>query len=375
MTVFKGISNVTQCEMIVIGDSAPGAVDFSLKGIHYLKVGRTVSKKDTAQIKKFIESRNVTTVHCIHDYAVCYLRDVCRIYKIPLVTTKCGGPRPGFHYYPRISPEIVFSPADKSYFENRALFFRRPVPRLIPNRVLEEPGKFDSRGLAELPVSSEDHSLKILRVARICEAYKESFMQTLALAKALRLLGIAVSVYLVGILQDRNVYGRIEKQLTENDHLLTDDTYTRTGARHIGKVDVVVGTGRSVMEACAQRKIVLCTVSDCTYPVLLTKDNFQYFYAENFSPRVKKLPEWNGEKPVECLAELINNTNAMAHYPEQMRNIYDQYFNFASVTGEYLDIYTGAESDFGSLLMRIDSILHKNITRIKLLGRQILHQH
>jgi hypothetical protein len=371
-TIFREIQKHRKAVLIVIGDLKPAAVDTSAEGIRFLPSGRTIRCGDITKLTDFIKENDIYVLHSFDTYAFLFCRLAAHFSTIRIVTTKCGGPPPIFHYYPGICPDTVFSPEDQIYFQRRARWFKVDSPVLIPNRVSDLNEADSPPDLKNLPAPANPNSIKIMRIARIYRAYEKSIFQTIALAEALRTNGIVVVLYIVGYIQDENIYKRIKQAMTPTDFLLSDDCYTRSASRHLKAVDITVATGRGVMEASISGNIVLCSVNDSIYPYLLDASNATHFFQYNFSSRAPK-PDISEQLNLENILNLLMDNRRKEWHHRTMQTIHDRYFKISTAVPTYLELYETRRQAPLPLIDTLDLWVHRTMSVAKLGLRKLQH--
>lgn len=371
-SVFQGIQTHVDSVLIVIGDHQPAAIDFSLTGTTFIRVSRRITQRDVKKLNIFLLNNKINVLHSFDTYAFLLSRLAKRLGGVRTILTKCGGPRPIFHYYPGFCPDTVFSPEDQAYFTRRARWFKVQPPVLLPNRVGMLPTTRQATDSQDLPPCVHSNAKKIIRIARICRAYEQSIFQTIALAASLRAKGIRVALYIVGYIQDPAVFNRVKKAMTTSDFLLTDVRYTRNASRHIDGVDLVVASGRGVMEASVLKKIILCSVKDANHPYLLDASTFSHFFQYNFSSRAGK-PDIPESRNLKDIVTLLTNETGKELYCRSMRAIHDQYFNISTAIPSYLMLYKEGRVQRESWLSTLDTLIHWLISTIKLGMRKLQH--
>jgi hypothetical protein len=365
LSIFLEIQSHRKSCMVVIGDHKPSAIDFTHPGIYFIRVSRWIKHQDITKLLHFAQKTHITILHSFDTYAFLFCRLVGSSSGIRVVSTKCGGPNPILHYYPGICPDTVFSPEDQAYFSHRASMFKVTPPVLIPNRVREPNKNVLSPEFKKLPIPSNPKSIKITRIARICRAYEQSIFQTIALTEALRSRGLKVTLYIIGYIQDENVYKRVQKAIRPSDFLLTHEEYTRCASRHLEDVDVVVASGRGVMEASVSGKIILCSAKNAVHPYLLDVASFPNFFQYNFSSRAAK-PDISENRNLGNLVKLLSDKNEIARYRCNMEKINDRYFKISKAIPAYQELYDNCRADRQSLLYLVDLWIHRIVSVVKL---------
>lgn len=227
------------------------------------------------KLKEFSKKQSVDAILCF-DKKCYYL--CSKIYGIPVILFKCGGPNPGPEY-PYAKNNVLYSKENLEWFyvhrkESKLLF--------LPNRVSEkhfEPGSLEKIINAESKV--------LLRVCRIDGSYDWTIEQGAHLARCLS--------------QKERIQYVVIGQPSSNDHLrkvrnnilsifsetvfLTEDCYTSLASSYIPSVDYVLATGRGFMEAAMLGKKLFCPVKEASLPVPIVKETFERSFEKNFSGR------------------------------------------------------------------------------------------
>jgi len=372
LTVFNEIRKRRRAALIVVGDQRPAAIDTSAPGIHYVHTGRMVCGSDVDLLVDLVSQHGIGVLHAFDAYAFLFSRLAARRMDLRVVATKCGGPTPRFRYYPGLSPDTVFSPEDYEFFRRRAARFRMPPPVLLPNRVAEPVQRSEPQGTVGLPDPVPQGAVRIIRIARICQAYEQSILQTVSLANALRSKGMDVTVYVVGYLEDRRVFERVRNAVHASDYVLTDDRHTLGASRYLQAVDIAVASGRGVMEASISRKIVLCSVTGSALPYLLDAESASHFLHYNFSSRAPK-PPISQQSNLDRIAQLIADEAYRAQHLERMEPIVDRYFRISEAVSSYLSLYDAKRVVRHPVFEALDARIHWLVAVLRL-GRRKLRQ-
>lgn len=254
--------------------------------------------------------------------------------KTPILLTKCGGPNPA-RYFPYCKSMILYSAENKKYFKEKEKF-RNSNIYLIPNRVSLTSNNQDSIRINKLKKYLSDGSISILRVARFTPAYRKSMLQAINLTLSLLEKGHNVKLFIIGVVQDEEVYHEIIKYKSDNIIFLVEDEFTINASEVINFADIVLGTGRSFMEAALLGKTMLVPCENLDLPVLVKEENIDYFFSKNFSPRItSNMTSQDSFKEIErvILKKSFKNNNILKFANE----------NFSSelIYKKHIDIYRG----------------------------------
>jgi hypothetical protein len=321
--------NVT---VIVFGDEKPIALD----GIddECIQVVNVLGL--LPNLKNFkIESEDI--IHSFDPVSHFSSRVISIRSKCKLVYTKPGGPNSkkslfGINrnfYVPYAKDIVCFSRENYDFIANK---YRDVNLHLVPNRV----GKIssDNSRIQKLKekIGISDGTKVLLRICRIGTDYKRSIEQTITLAKFLEMNGENILTLIIGRVQHEDVYEDLSLRYPEVS-FITDDYFCRSASELIDIADYVVGTGRSFMEACYFDKVSFAPVNNSDMPVLVTDENFERLFSNNFSPRNVATDD-----------ELENNITAMNMLNTGFySNKFHEFFGMSGVVNKYLEIYKNAK--------------------------------
>lgn len=232
-----------------------------------------------AQVTEGCRAAGAGIVHAFDEHAFLFARVAAGRLHVPAILTKCGGPPP-HRYFPRVGNLVVFSREDREFFSNRGC--RRLLH--LPNRVRafgQDPGL-----IGELRAQVGSGAV-ILRISRIARHYEKTLHDSVRLAGRLRQAGCDVRLVVVGRVYDDAVYSRLRDAAGDGVVWVTDRRFTVDAKRIIDVADIVIGTGRSLMEAVLRRRTVLCPIAGMSIPCLVTAANVEQLAAANFSERCR----------------------------------------------------------------------------------------
>jgi glycosyltransferase involved in cell wall biosynthesis len=257
---------------------------------------------------------------------------------IPAINTKCGGPSPR-RYYPKINDLILFSNENMDFFKKRKKFSKTHI-YLIPNRVqIPEQNKI---AIAELKKLLRFNAKVILRIARFGIGHWKSIADSIELTKRLRRDDIDVQLVIVGVIEDESIYKRLLSYANEDILIITENKYTINAASISTFADLIVGTGRSAMEAAVLGKPLLVPTESLSIPVLVTQSNIEEFSYYNFSPRTK-IEYIDETSEYMRIKEVVKSKDAYKSIQSFIEQYAQHYFNISNVREKYIDIYKKTE--------------------------------
>lgn len=238
--------------------------------------------------KRLVEVARQEKAGLIHSFdirAFLFARLVSLFTGFPLLLTKCGGSNPK-RYFPYHSDIVLFSPENHVWFKEKEKFKKTNTP-VIANRVDIDPSRQDLIRIAELRQYLVPDTPVILRIARIGTGYEKSILQGIRLTERLNASGVSVQFLLIGAIQDECVFNNLMEFSGDNVKIITDDRFTINASELINVADVVIGTGRSFMEAALLNKVMLSPASNLSLPVLAITGRVENIFKVNFSERYK----------------------------------------------------------------------------------------
>lgn len=276
--------------------------------------------------------------------------------KKPIVLTKCGGENPKY-FFPFNHYLILFSKENKEYFDGLAKFKTSQIC-LIPNRVrgIERNIEKEEALLNRFPELTNSKNINFFRISRFSKDYHQSILKTISFSKNLTKSGIDNNLILIGVIQDNELFKEIEAITKSfNIFLVTDPHLTNNASSLLHLADVVVATGRGVMEAASLSKIIMTDSSLSDSPVLLSDSNFETLFKTNFSPRGEISS--NYEREMQNLIELIGSVQNRGRYSEQINLWFRQYFDMESAIPTYQKLYSEVKYKSPKLVDLFISIL------------------
>ena len=152
---------------------------------------------------------------------------------------------------------------------------------------------------------------------------------------------LPVKLIIIGCVEDDVAYEQLKLSIAQERlpvSFITDEKVTRKASDYLYLADAVVGTARSLMEATSLGLPVLTPAFNYKYPVLVDSDNFEGFFATNFSPRNRVSQEDINQNLIK-IKQLITDK----HYYESQQNfalrVFDRYFHVENARDAYMKVY------------------------------------
>lgn len=338
-TVAEALAQTGEDVRIVsVGDFAPPAMQGVAVDYRHIGAGRF-----GVQAAATLFDPSPTHVHAFDRRAVFFARAFAKRHHANLYVTKPGGPNKTYHPF----AEDIFT------FSRENLDWLQADPRLgsarlhfAPQRVA--PALIDEDRLAKLRTIYPYSGVTVLRIARIGPYYRRSIDMTLALAGSLRDQGHQARALIIGTPDHSGTVAELESSVTGPDIVCTSPEFTKLAARLLPIADLVVGTGRGLMEAMIAGIPTLCPVSDRTRPILVTAENLDRLQATNFSERSLSTPA--DDDGLEAVARLLGHTPNWNDAVECSRSIASSNFDVRAALPIYRLAYEAPQVGRRTLL-------------------------
>lgn len=296
----------------------------------YIQVSKSTYFFKMPEIIAYIKEYNPDVLHAFDSAALSILRTANLVTNKPLVFSKCGGINGG-PFIQDADAYINFSQENTNHY---AKFKKNDVAvYLLPNRAVKI--KSDTERIEKLrneySIPKEDRI--ILRIARFHEMHEGSIMQAIALLKLAVDSGKKYTLVVIGMVQSEAVLERVKAEGAGYPLIVvTDSFYTTNASELIDVSDIVVATGRGVMEAASLGKILFCPISESKYPAPLNADNADIMLSYNFSQRTKGI----SSTPEGILDYLNGDAGEIKIFID---NLFFKHFDVKAVIPSYLNIY------------------------------------
>jgi glycosyltransferase involved in cell wall biosynthesis len=305
-------------------------------------------------LKRIIQNENKSfkpdIYHCFDVESYNIIRLIISARKNKIVINKCGGPNQ--RYFPHVNNIILFSKENEEWFKTKNRFKHSNI-QLVPNRV-----KSLNLDPEFYPIEKIPTEFVFMRICRIGHTYKKSIKDTTNLISKLLARGLMnIKLYIIGVVEDISYFAElVNSELVEKNIVvfLTESQFTNEASKMLYLADVVVGSGRGLMEAASLRKPVLAIDKYGEIPVLLDEIYFKDAFNTNFSER-NYFGELNQEENLDRIIRLVQDKNYYSEISAFAFSCFENYFSVERVSDAYPTIYK--KSKKGERKILADSIL------------------
>jgi len=322
-TTVYALTSVVNPEIYVIGDLEPKAfLDFELPY-------KLISIWELRKLKnKLIDIK--TVIHCFDVPSQAFIN---LFVKHSCILTICGGKNPAL--LPHSYCYILFSKENYEYIKSIKKLAKSEL-HLIPNRVDFSSITQNQINISDVFIKDYADSVKIMRISRITKYYEKSILHSVNLVKKLNEKGINAVLIIIGKIEDNSLYEHLAKQ--ENVLVLKEEKNYKNPKKYLNAADIIIGTGRSFMEAVAFEKILLAPAENTNIPVLITGSNINHFLNYNFSERTKV--DLSDDEIFEQIVDVIENNDFAKKNISDIKTFGINNFEIKSVLENYKRIYT-----------------------------------
>lgn len=275
------------------------------------------------------------------------------------VLTKCGGDNKG--YLPFSENIICYSKENFDFLKQQSKFSKSQV-FLIPNRINKFESDFSQIKEIRKIIKQPSEYAIILRISRLGKYYLSTNINTIKLVKKLNDGGVKCVGVFVGTIESDSSLQELKRIANDHIYFFNEDSFTKNAKSLIDCANLIVGTGRSLMEGMSKSKIVLSPLKDKDDLVLLDSTNFEELFYYNFSER-SKLLEFDEEENFNKIKKSIQNNRFRIDLLKFIDQKYCEYFDASVLFERHHAIYSNIKKD--KKIKILDFIKH-TILQIKL---------
>lgn len=293
-----------------------------------LDPGRTVKR-----IRRILRDEQPDVIHAFDMASLFFARLVAQRERLPLLATKTAGPDP-IKFWPQVPNMVLYSEENRRWFEAHPAFSTTHF-FMMPARAM--PVQADEQRIAALRAKLPNRDgLCLMRIARINERYKQGFLQAIRLTETLNLQDIPATLVLVGAVENPQVLEELQQHAGPQVIFMTGETDTLNAAALLPVADIVIGNGRSIMEAASLGKVLMTPAPGQELPLLIDAQNFTHCFDHNFELRSSSGMTGVSNETVPKLG----NPDWRRTYATYSHSLFTDHFDIRAKTDEYLRIYT-----------------------------------
>lgn len=372
MTIAEEMSKKEKVILINIGNIKAQALEKYNGELIYLKSEYYNIFSILWKLFNLFKEADIKAIHSFDKHSIFYGRVISMILGVPLFCTKCGGPsydsKSNFlsRYYPKIKNQTVFHSDDLYYFKKKDCL---ESLHLISGRV-----KIDIRNVKmsrEIETFFFDAEIKFMRICRIGEFYFSTIESIINLLEKQLVINSHSKLLIIGHVEDKKYMTQLNniiigKNLKDKVLILTDSYHTLEASKFLHYSNVVLGTGRSFMEAAAYGHIMFAPIKNSLYPALVTSKNIDEFEQNNFSTRTTLNKNTDFLSNQIYWMNIINNQFDNSSYQVWIKKQFESKYNIESALKDYCELYKKIRN---KELFSFDLILNFFIQEIYLIIR------
>ena len=321
MTTAEELSKIHVINIINLGNFPAPVLKKSKIPVTYININFGILGTNRNFLKHCLQNYQPDVVIAFDRISGLIMRTLCITLDCGFVLVKAGGEKPP-GYYPNNLFKIHFSPKDANWDLARRKNNYAKIS-WIPNRVTIPNQDWSKIAHLKNKLSILPNDLVVLRISRITEAYRISFLAALKLVNFLRNVGYPARLIIIGLCQSESLLQEIKSQMSEQDAVITSEEFTTNASCLLKIAHINIGVGRGFMEGCALGQHMLAINAEEKLPIVVTQDNFEAFFQDNFSMRVR-FPidtKYNQEKIISvaelCMKGSIDNEASKQWFQEK----------------------------------------------------------
>jgi len=305
-------------------------------GIHRLRV------RELSRFMDIVRTEKPDVIHAFDPKTGAFARWSALRVGCGLLETKCGGPNPQgrfpHSYFPCVPQLVVYSEENERYFRCQRAYRRMQI-RNIPNRIhefLPDAGK-----IAALRARVDPRHPVILRVGRISRSYQRTAEKSIRLVRRLVSDGIPAQLVFLGVVHEKAAEQDLRVALKGCGTVVSDPELVKQASSVLDAGDLVVGTGRGLMEAAARGRILLVPARTGQLPTLVDETNWESLFSANFSERSEVAP-WDEEANYRAIQQVLRDPEYRQRLSAFSLRLFKDRFSLETVLDQYLALYEEA---------------------------------
>lgn len=336
----KQLSKQHEVVIVNIGDKKAIALQNTEFKTYFITVKGAKILTIHYAFKKLMKEVNPDIIHGFDVIAYFWCRSVGNTLNKKYSFTKCGGRN--LVYLPYAKHIVLFSEENRNHIQNLKKFKNSNL-HLIPNRIVQ----FDNDEIRIQKIKEElgelNESFKFLRISRIQPYYKKSAEQIINLVNTLNSEGVECTLIFIGIVEDEDVFSQLKEMACNRVIFFTTKEFTKNAKQLINIADAVLGAGRSLMEAAAKSKVLLCPIKQGKIPLLIHEHNYHDAFKYNFSERVD-VHDYDEEKNYNLIKKMVLNSQVREEYSAYAMKLFKQDFDANRLCEKYTVVFNKMSS-------------------------------
>jgi len=342
-SMVEALSPHAECVVVSLGRARSPGLESLACPKYQVAFGPGISRRgDLSRFMEVVAKEKPDVIHAFDPVSCAFARVASRKAGCGLVLTLCGGPNPAgrfpYSFYPRVPHLVLFSRENERFFRARRRYRKTRIWR-IPNRTNEV--QSDPAKVAALRARLDPARPVLLRIGRISLTYGKTAEMSIRLVERLRQDGLPVQLVFLGIIQDPRAEAAIRASLGDLGVIVSDADLVARASLVLDAADVVVGTGRGLMEAAARGRVLLVPARTGQLPALIDESNWQEISDANFSERSEIAP-WDEDLNYRKIKSALQDQEYRRSLSAFSRRLYEEQFSLARALPQYLELYEAA---------------------------------
>ena len=345
------VQKIHECFIVNIGSAPAKALSKYNGNIKFISFHSFRPFSVYRELANVVTSNSIDVVHSFDRVSFFWARVLKFRTDIGCVLTKCGGPNQG--YLPYCSNTVFYSLENLNYYKNRFSSETENF-QLVPNRIVGF--KSDWKRIQDIRALYLDADLSnhkvLLRICRVGNVYKESIIAFIELVNSLNRDSIPSVGIIIGTIEDHEVFSNLNRHsedlgIHSKIVFIADDIFTQNAKELIDIADIVLGTGRSFMEAASKRKPLVFPLFDGSLAIL-TPENFQDAFYYNFSQRVK-IQNFDSHSNYFLIKSVLVSVDTYNLFSEYSECVFSKFFDASRLGEIYSKIYENSRLNSESI--------------------------
>lgn len=334
-----------ECAVVGVGAVRSPVLETLRCSVHQIYARNWSGLRELPQFFKIVRTEKPDVIHAFDTIVYLFSRVAARWCGCGLVLTICGGPNPAGRYprgyVPLVNRLVLLSEENETFIRSQRRFRKTRVWR-IPNRVNEV--ECDNEKILQVRSRLNASKSVILRIGRFDAFHQKTALQCVRLVRRLSDDGIPAQLVLLGTVQDWQVHNALVEEMGAHGIVITDGDLVKTASAILDVGDLVVGTGRSLMEAASRGRVVLAPVFAASLPALVTETNWRSLFRANFSGRAVPAG-WGEDQNYAAISRALTDKAYREQLAAFSRSLFEKHFSLEAAVPQYLAIYRDAKMD------------------------------